>query len=213
MKGGDADCHNVGCNVCAYDYYCTTVDDKNVLPKPEEMLIIAGASDITGLPAVLTNFLEAGQLRNQWAKHICKEITKVPSDQEFEAGVWHYSIQGTHKRVMSLTHDGECLTMLVTWEPSEIRLLPMFDSMKMDLCTKAIEKAAGNTHTLEYGAFDLKSVAAIKNRHAVSISTPGSKRGGGKTKRGRSGNTVAFINIELGDHNKEVGLFNGNGMP
>ncbi|KAH7077826.1 hypothetical protein BKA63DRAFT_601863 [Paraphoma chrysanthemicola] len=83
----DGDCNNVGCNICAYDYYCTTLDDSIVLPKPEEMVIIAGASDITGLPVVLTNFLEAGQLRNQWAKHICKEITKVRSDQDFEAGL------------------------------------------------------------------------------------------------------------------------------
>lgn len=210
MEGGDGDCSDAGCNVCSHTYYCTGPDDRHRLPTVEEMVVIAGSSDIKDKPAVLTNFLEADHLKNKWADHICKQITSVPSDQDIEAGSWFYSIQGTHKRAMSLTHNGEFLTVLATWEPSEKRLLPMFEDMKVDLCRKAIQAASENVHNLEYGAFGLKSVRTAKNRHAISISTPPT---GAKSKRGRSGNTIAFINIELGDHNKEVGLFNGNGLP
>jgi hypothetical protein len=71
---------------------------------------------------------------------------------------------------MSLTHDKEYLTVLVTWEPSNKRLLPKFDGMKVELCQKALQAAAGNTHALEYEPFNSKSVASLKNRHAISIS-------------------------------------------
>jgi hypothetical protein len=186
--------------------------DNAVLPTVDQMVINAGATDIKDKSAVLTNFLEAGQFKSGWVDSICKEITKIPSDQDKEARSWHYSVQGTHKRAISLTHSGEYLTLLVTWEPSDKNLLPKFDGMKVDLCKKALEKAADNTHKLQYGAFNSKSVESLKNRHGVAISTPRSPDRL-RSKRGRSGDTIAFINIELGDHNKEVGLFNGNGLP
>jgi hypothetical protein len=119
--------------------------DNAVLPTVDQMVINAGATDIKDKPAVLTNFLEAGQFKSGWVDSICKEITKIPSDQDKEARSWHYSVQGTHKRAMSLTHSGEYLTLLVTWEPSDKSLLPKFDGMKVDLCKKALEKAADNT--------------------------------------------------------------------
>jgi hypothetical protein len=210
MLDGDGACNDGGCELCGANYYCV---DFSEFPTLEQMVVTAGATDIKDKPAVLTNFLEAGQFKSGWVDSICKEITKIPSDQDKEARSWHYSVQGTHKRAMSLTHSGEYLTLLVTWEPSDIRLLPKFDGIKVDLCKKALEKAADNTHKLQYGAFNRKSVESLKNRHAIAISTPRSADRLKRSKRGRSGNTIAFINIELGDHNKEVGLFNGNGLP
>lgn len=210
MEGGDDECHDSGCLLCGADYYCV---DYSELPTADQMVVTAGASDIKDKPAVLTNFLEAGQFTSGWVDSICKEITKIPSDQDTEAGTWHYSVQGTHKRAMSLTHNGEYLTVLVTWEPSDKRLLPKFDGIKVDLCKKALTAAAANTHKLQYGAFNKKSVDSLKNRHAIAISTPRSPDRLRRSKRGRSGNTIAFINIELGDHSQEVGLFNGNGLP
>ncbi|KAH5246875.1 hypothetical protein HBI71_178990 [Parastagonospora nodorum] len=212
MEGGDAACGDAGCTVCGADYYCVGHDDWKH-PPLEKMVVTAGAKDIPGKRAILTNFLEPGQFKDHWAADICKEITKIPSDQDTNAGKWHYSIQGTHKKVMSLSHEGEYLTILVTWEPSDKRLLPKFDDVKVDLCKKALNEATQNTHKLEYGAFNTKSVLSLKNRHDIAISTPRSTDGGRQSKRGRAGNTIAFINIELGDHNKEVGLFNGNGLP
>jgi hypothetical protein len=213
MEGGDGTCVDAGCEVCGANYYCVGQDDAATLPPLDQMVVLASASDIKGKRAILDNFLEAGQFKDGWVNNICNEITKIPSDQDANAGKWYHSIQGTHKSAMSLTHNGEYLTMLVTWEPSDKRLLPKFDSMKVDLCKKALQAAADNTHTLEYGAFNLKSVSSLKNRHAISVSTPSSPSRMAKSKRGRAGNTIAFINIELGDHNKEVGLFNGNGLP
>jgi hypothetical protein len=213
MEGGDAACVDAGCEVCGASYYCVGYNDVATLPTLDEMVVAAGSSDIKDKPAVLTNFLEAGQFKDHWAASICNEITKIPSNQDTDAGKWYYSIQGTHKRAMSLTHDKEYLTVLVTWEPSDKRLLPKFDGMKVDLCKKALQAAAANTHQLEYGAFNSKSVASLKNRHAIAISTPRSPDTQKQSKRGRAGNTIAFINIELGDHSKEVGLFNGNGLP
>ena len=213
MDGGDALCVDEGCEVCGASYYCVGQDDIATLPPLDQMVVLASASDIKDKRAILDNFLEAGQFKDGWVDSICKEITKIPSDQDTDAGKWHNSIQGTHKSAMSLTHEGEYLTMLVTWEPSDRRLLPKFDGMKVDLCKKALQAAAENTHELEYGAFNLKSVYSIKNRHAIAISMPPQASRAAKSKRGRAGNTIAFINIELGDHNKEVGLFNGNGLP
>jgi hypothetical protein len=213
MNGGDAACVDAGCMVCGANYYCVDHDEVATLPTVDQMVVAAGSSDIKDKPAVLSNFLEAGQFTNHWVAGICNEITKIPSNQDTDAAEWHYSVQGTHKRATSLTHNGEYLTMLVTWEPSDKRLLPKFDGMKVDLCKKALQAAASNTHQLEYGAFNSKSVASLKNRHAISISTPRLPDGQKQAKRGRAGNTIAFINIELGDHNKEVDLFNGNGLP
>ena len=88
----------------------------------------------------------------------------------------------------------------------------MFDKEKVGLCKKALQEAAENTNQLQYGAFNSKSVLSIKNRQKVAIQTPKTKDRK-NAKRGRNGNTIAFINIELGDHNKEVGLFNSNGLP
>ncbi|KAF1956340.1 hypothetical protein CC80DRAFT_446192 [Byssothecium circinans] len=176
------------------------------------MVIIAGASDLKDKPPILTNFLEPGQLKDSWIDRICKEITKVPSNQDTDAGKWHYGVQGTHKKAISLVHDKRYLDLLVTWEPSDKRLLPIFDSKKVELCTKALQSAAENTHSLAYSAFNAKSVKSVKNRHTISIATPSSGNGKGKSKRGRAGDTIAFINIELRDHNKEVGLFNNNGL-
>lgn len=213
MEGGDAVCADAGCLLCGANYYCVSQDSSATLPTVDQMVVLAGASEIKDKSAVLTNFLEAGQFKDHWAASICNEITKIASDQDTDAGKWHYSVQGTHKRAMSLTHDGEYLTVLVTWEPSDKRRLPQFDSMKVDLCKKALQAAAANTHELEYGAFNSKSIASLKNRHAIAISTPRLPDEKRNSKRGRAGNTIAFINIELGDHNKEVGLFNGNGLP
>jgi hypothetical protein len=81
----------------------------------------------------------------------------------------------------------------------------MFDSMKVNLCKKALQAAAENTHNLSYGAFDSKTVKSLKNRHAISISTPNSER--------RRRRQIAFMNIELGNHNKGVALFNSNREP
>ncbi|KAF2500907.1 hypothetical protein BU16DRAFT_569229 [Lophium mytilinum] len=159
--------------------------------------------------AVLTNFLEKDQLEDQWLDPICKQITDVDSHQEIEAGSFYYGIQGTHKRALSLTHKGEYLDLMVTWEPTEPQLLPLFDNVKVDLCKKAISNATGkDTHTLHYGAMNIEQ--------EIQIQTPpvAEKRSlTGVTRRGRWGNTIAIINIELGDHNKEVDLFNGNGLP
>jgi hypothetical protein len=49
--------------------------DNPTLPTVEQMVINAGATDIKDKPAVLTNFLEAGQFKSGWVDSICKEIT------------------------------------------------------------------------------------------------------------------------------------------
>ncbi|KAF2686075.1 hypothetical protein K458DRAFT_299134 [Lentithecium fluviatile CBS 122367] len=213
---GDADCFDESpdneCPVCAWDYYCAGPSNRGV-PSLDQMVIIAGAEDVKGREIVLTNFMEGDQMRNEWASIICPNITAVKSDQDTEAGIWHFTVQGTHKRAMSLTHKGEFLDMLVTWEPTETFLLPKFDDVKVDLCKTALGKASENYHELHYGAFNSKWVKSMKNRHSISISTPTVDPVTKKTKRGRSGDTIAFINIEFGDHNKDIGLFNGNGLP
>jgi len=211
-EGGNDICSDKGCGVCGWQNYCTVQNEKQQLPKIDQMVIVGNSSDIPGKPKVLTNFLEGRQLEDNWADIICAEATNVPSDQDVQAGSFYHSIQGTHKRAMSLTHEGEFLTMLVTWAPSNKRLLPLFESMKKELCKKAMNEAARHVHTLRYGFWNGKSVRTVKNRHHLQIQTPptGPAR---LSKRGRTGNTIALINIELGDHNKDVELFKGNGLP
>lgn len=218
------DCHNNGeadcwaadptCVVCSHTYYCANLPSLK-LPTVDEMVIDAGGFDVKGKPMILTNFMEGSQLKDQWAPVICPDITNVRSDQDEEAGIWHWTVQGTHKRVMSLTHKGEFLDMLVTWVPNHKALLPQFDSMKVDLCKKAFELAAQNYHQLHYGSkiFHDQWVPAVKNRHSISISTPPLEVNGRKLKRGRAGDTIAFINIEFGDHNKDILNFKGTGLP
>ncbi|KAH8722554.1 hypothetical protein GQ44DRAFT_622297, partial [Phaeosphaeriaceae sp. PMI808] len=206
-------CATQGCVVCGWTYYCVGQDDQNrILPTPNDKVVIAGATDIKGRPAILTNFLEPSQFKNRRIDRICTEITKVPSNQDTQGGKWHYGVQGTHKRAISLIYDKRYLDLLATWEPTDKRLLPQFESQKVDLCKKALQSAADNTHSLAYGAFNAKSVASVKNRHTIAISTPPFNGDTKSSKRSRAGNIIAFINTELGDHNKDVGLFNANGL-
>lgn len=171
-----------------------------------------------GTNAILTNFLEPGNLQNSWSGPVCNTVTTGFDPTNTDAtGIFNYNIQGTHKIADSLDHNKRFLQLLVTLTGTDPVLLPQYNVTA--LCEKAVVQAAQNYHELKYGAFGLKTVDSVVNNHRIEIlptETAGqvTSQTAVPAKRGSTfGAPVGIINIQIGDQAKDVSLFHLNGLP
>jgi hypothetical protein len=164
--------------------------------------------EVDGEQQILSNFMEPGQLNNSWSPHICRTITKVDPKKAGDSAVFSYNIQGTHKTGISLVHQGHYLHVLASLTVQNTDELPKHDLMA--LCQGAMSKASESVHSLNYDAFNSKTVYSVINGHTIAIEAPSGKK---KRDTINNGSQWAIIHLQFGDQAKDISLFNGNGLP
>ena len=164
------------------------------------------ANDTPGKDKIPSNFIETKALDDKWSTPVCKILTAFKPEANGDARNFYYNVQGAHKHLISIVHDGKLLNLAATFITNDVTQLVRYDLM--DLCKNAFHQAAQSNHELKFGPFNLNTIYSALRNHQISIQQVGTAG-----KRSTFGAPIGIINIQIGDKADGVELFNVKGLP